>query len=212
MAIEVEARFRAENSEVFGRLAAMDRLGEAELGPAVTVDETDAYLDTADRALGAERWACRLRHRQGRHTLSLKGPPAAGTGGWLHRRPELEGPATGERVPDRWPPSEARDLLDRLRAGRPLVEVLSLRQRRAEREVILHGRRIGVLTLDDVIVVAGGGEMGGFGIVELELAAGPAGDEAALPALAAELAADPGLAAEPRSKLERALELAGARR
>lgn len=211
MAIEVEARFRVEDQEALAMLAAMDRLADADLGAAVTVDETDSYLDTADGALGAERWACRLRRRHGRHTLSLKGPAAAGAGGWLHRRPEVEGPATGEPVPERWPPSEARDLLDRLRGGRPLLERLALRQLRTEREVILHEHRIGVLSVDDVTVVVGGAELGGFGIVELELAASLAGDEADLPALAAALADIRGLAAEPRSKLERALELAAAR-
>lgn len=208
MAIEVEARFRVEDPEALDRLAAMDRLGDADLGVAEEVDETDSYLDTADGALGAERWACRLRRRHGRYTLSLKGPAAAGAGGWLHRRPEVEGPATEEPVPERWPPSDARDLLDRLRGGRPLVERLVLRQVRTEREVMLHGHRIGILSADDVTVVVGGDEVGGFGIVELELAPSLEGDEGALPALAAALASIGGLAAEPRSKLERALELA----
>jgi inorganic triphosphatase YgiF len=208
MAIEVEARFRVEDPEALDRLAAMDRLGDAHLGVAEEVDETDSYLDTADGALGAERWACRLRRRHGRHTLSLKGPAAAGAGGWLHRRPEVEGPATEEPVPERWPPSDARDLLDRLRGGQPLVERLALRQVRTERDVVLHEHRIGILSADDVTVVVGGDEVGAFGIVELELAPAMAGDEGALPALAAALAAIGGLAAEPRSKLERALELA----
>lgn len=211
MTIEVEARFRVEDPEALDRLAAMDRLGDADLGAAVTVDETDSYLDTADGALGAERWACRLRRRHGRHTLSLKGPAAAGAGGWLHRRPEVEGPATEQPVPERWPASEARDLLDRLRGGRPLVERLALRQVRTERAVILHEQRIGVLSVDDVTVVVGGKEIGRFGIVELELAPSAAGDEQALHSLAASLAAIRGLSAESRSKLERALELAAGR-
>lgn len=209
MALEIEARFRVEDPGALDRLAAMDRLGDADLGAADEVEEVDSYLDTADGALGAERWACRLRRRRERHTLSLKGPAAAEAGGWLHRRPEVEGPATEEPVPERWPPSDARDLLDRLRGGRPLVERLALRQTRSEREVMIHGHRIGVLSVDDVIVVAGGNEVGRFGIVELELAPSLGGDEEALPALAAALAAIGGLAPEPRSKLERALEMAG---
>jgi len=211
MAIEVEARFRVEDPEALDRLAEMDRLGDADLGAAVAVDETDSYLDTADGVLGAERWACRLRRRHGRHLLSLKGPPEGGAGGWLHRRPEVEGPATEEPDPERWPPSEAHDLLDRLRRGRPLVERLALRQLRTERGVSLHGHPIGVLSVDDVTVVVDGDEVGRFGIVELELAPSLAGDEEALPPLAAALASIQGLAAEPRSKLERALQLAGAR-
>jgi inorganic triphosphatase YgiF len=89
------------------------------------------------------------------------------------------------------------------------VERLRLRQTRAEREVMVHGHRIGILSVDDVTVVTGGHEVGRFGIVELELAPSLSGDEEALPALAAALAEIEGLAAEPRSKLERALEMAG---
>lgn len=212
MAIEVEARFRVENPEALEHLAAIRHLADAELGPAVGADETDRYLDTADGRLGAERWACRLRHRGGRHAVSLKGPPGAGTAGWLHRRPELEGPATEAAIPEQWPPSPARDLLDRLRSGQPLEERLTLRQRRVERDVRHRGHRIGVLSLDEVTVVAGGGEVGRFGIVELELDAGSVEREHALRTLASALAAIPGLAAEPRSKLERALDLLGSAR
>lgn len=211
MAIEVEARFRVEDPGALRRLDDMERLADAHLGAARGVDETDSYLDTADGALSAERWACRLRQRHGRHVLSLKGPPEEGAGGWLHRRLEVEGPATAEPVPERWPPSEALDLLDRLRGGRPLLERLALRQRRTERSVSLGGRGVGVLSLDDVIVAVAGDEVGRFDIVELELAPSLAGDESTLPALAGALASIPGLVPEPRSKLERALELAAAR-
>jgi inorganic triphosphatase YgiF len=209
MAIEVEARFRVEHPPAVDLVASMDRLADAELGAADAVEETDVYLDTADGALAAARWACRLRHRRGRHTVSLKGPAVDGTGGWMHRRPEVEGPGTAEPVPDRWPPSEARALVDRLRSGRPLIERLTLRQVRVERTASLGGRPVGILSVDDVAVVRDGTVIGRFGIVELELAGAHVDDEAALPGLAAALSAVPGLAAEPRSKLERALELIG---
>jgi inorganic triphosphatase YgiF len=209
MPIEVEARFRVEDPPAVDTVASMDRLGAAELGAPNAVEETDVYLDTTDGALAAARWACRLRHRRGRHTVSLKGPPADGTGGWMHRRPEVEGPATAEPVPDRWPPSEARGLVDRLRSGRPLIERLTLRQTRVERTAILGGHPVGILSVDDVSVVRDGTVIGRFGIVELELTAGHTDEEGALSGLAAALAAVPGLVAEPQSKLERALEMAG---
>jgi inorganic triphosphatase YgiF len=210
MAIEVEARFRVTDPEAIHRLAAMDRLGNATLGPPTSFEETDAYLDTAGAALGAARWACRLRRRGARVTVSLKGPPEAGTGGWLHLRPEVEGPATDELDPERWPPSDARDLLDRLRAGHPLRERLTLRQRRTERSVTVAERPVGVLSVDDVTVVRNGHDVDRFAIVELELAAGgAAGGSGELTALAGALAAVGGLVPEPRTKLERASEPAG---
>lgn len=207
MANEVEARFRVEDPEALDRLAVMPLLGPAHLGPPADIEEIDEYLDTADTALAAARWACRLRRRGRTVIVSLKGPPSAGTQSWLHRRPEVEGPATEEPVPERWPPSEARDLLDRLRGGRPLLVRLTLRQLRRERDVAVGSRRLGVLSLDAVTVVAAGRSVGRFGVVELELA-----DDGPLPAqwlvaLAAQLAAFDGLVAEPRSKLERALEM-----
>ena len=210
MAIEVEARFRVSELEAFDRLASMDGLGHASLGPATAFEETDAYLDTADGALGTARWACRLRRRGTRVTVSLKGPPEAGTGGWLHLRPEVEGPATAEPDPERWPASEARELLDRLRGGRPLQEQLTLRQRRIERSVTVAERRVGVLSLDDVTVVRDGRDVDRFAIVELELTDdGGAAESAELASLADALAAVGGLVPEPRTKLERANEPAG---
>jgi inorganic triphosphatase YgiF len=205
MAIEVEARFRVTDPAAVAHLSDIPRLGAAELGPPTAFEETDAYLDTADGVLAAARWACRLRQRNGVAIVSLKGPPESGTGGWLHRRPELEGPATPEPDPEGWPPSEARELLDRLRAGRPLVVRLRLLQYRIERRATVNGAPTGVLSLDHVTVLGPTGVVGTFRIVELELA-----DRAAaphLPLLAVALGALDGLAAEPRSKLEHALEL-----
>ncbi len=207
MAIEVEARFRVTDPSAVASLSDTSHLGEAELGPPTAFEETDAYLDTADGALEAARWACRLRQRRGIAIVSLKGPPESGTGGWLHRRPELEGPATPEPVPERWPPSNARTLLDRLRGGNRLVVRLTLRQHRTERVVTVDGVSAGVLSLDDVTVLGPDGPVGSFGIAELELADGATAER--LPALAEALAAIDGLEAEPRSKLESALELMG---
>jgi inorganic triphosphatase YgiF len=209
MAIEVEARFRVTDPEAIARLASMTRLGAAELGTATRAQELDEYLDTAGGALAAAGWACRLRQRGGVAIASLKGPPDAGTGGWLHRRPEVEGPAIADAPPEVWPPSDARRLLDRLRGGQPLVVRLTLRQQRTEREVTADSQRLGVLSVDDVTVVEQGHTVGGFGIVELELAVDGVPASVALSELAAALAAVEGLVAEPRSKLERAIELVG---
>jgi hypothetical protein len=88
----------------------------------------------------------------------------------------------------------------------PLAERLRLDQRRTERAVLIDGGpALGVLTLDRVRVAAGSIDLGRLFIVELEL--NPASDraEAQLGAMAAVLAATPGLAAEPRTKLEHAL-------
>lgn len=206
MSTEVEARFWASGPRPLASLASVPRLGPAELGPADTSAEVDVYLDTADGALARARWACRHRTRDGRVTLSLKGPPDPDTGGWLHRRRESEGPATESRDPAAWPASPARDLLERLSGGAPLIERFVLAQQRVERAVSHGAHRIGTLSLDTVDVGHEGATLGRLYVVELELTAGT-DDESILDPLASELAAVPGLGPEPRTKLERALAL-----
>ncbi len=207
MAVEVEARFSAAGRDALDRLAARASLGGATLGPARTVLEVDRYLDTADGRLASARWACRLRSREEITTLSLKGPPDVPVTGWLHRRPEVEGPVSSDAEPDAWPPSAARDLLLRLSGGAALVERLRLLQERTERAVTLDGRVVGTLTLDAVTAQRGEERLGEMHIVELEIQAGGDADRDLAP-LAEALAMEPDLTAEPRTKLELALELA----
>lgn len=206
---EVELKYAA-TPEALIELSGATQLGTASLGTGIVNDETDAYLDTAAHHLATAGWACRLRTRRvagaSRTFVSLKGPSAAAAGA-LHRRPEVEGPAIDDPDPASWPASRARDLLDRLRDGDDLLPRVMLEQRRLERAVLVDGKRIGTLSLDDVTVLHHGERLGSFGAVELELATGS--DEQLLDGLAAALAARPGLVADERSKLEHALALAG---
>jgi inorganic triphosphatase YgiF len=207
MALEVELKMRAD-AEALEALAVLPRLGSADLGPAQAVDELDQYLDTADEALAAARWACRLRTRQGRRWISLKGPAEHPAGDAVHRRPELEGPAPDDpHAPAAsWPDSPARDLVLRLAGAEPLREILRLRQQRVERRVTVDGQRVAILSLDRVDVEQDGRPLGEMRIVELELEAGidPAASHEVMEAL---LERD-GLRPEPASKLERAQEMA----
>ena len=204
-ALEIELKYAATPAAL-AALADAERLGPALLGATVVNDETDRYLDTPDRRLSAAAWACRLRTRRvkgvARTFVSLKGPaePAVAE---MHRRPEIEAEAPDDPDPGAWPPSSARELVDRLRAGGPLVEFVGLAQLRRERPVVVDGRRIGTLSLDDVTVVRPDAVLGRFGAVELEL--GRIGDDDLLDALARDLAAIPGLRADGRTKLEHAL-------
>jgi inorganic triphosphatase YgiF len=207
MPVEVEAKFRARSPEPLAALSSEATLGAAVLGPARTIDEVDIYLDTPDGRLAAERWACRLRDRGREFRLSLKGPEQASRRGSIHRRLELEGPATASYDPSAWPPSGARDELDRLRGGQELTERLRLRQRRVERPVLLRGEELGTLSLDTATISHAGADLGDpLHLVELELHADDPAAVAELERLAAALEARPGLEADPRTKLEHALE------
>jgi inorganic triphosphatase YgiF len=203
---EVEAKLQAGDPAPLDALSSETTLGGATLGPARTVDETDRYLDTVDGRLDAARWACRLRTREGAVRVSLKGPTEGPEPGWLHRRPEIEGPATDSSDPADWPPSEARGELERLSGGAPLIERLRLHQQRTERAVHVGGRRVATLSLDRVAIARGAQKAGELFIVELELTDADALAPDALQRMADALAARPGLVPDPRTKLEHALE------
>ncbi len=207
MPAEVEAKFRADGPGALDALAKRPGLADASLGPARTVVEQDRYVDTADRRLAAEGWACRLRTRDGSVRVSLKGPHTTGGAGWLHSRSEVEAPATASLDPADWPPSEARDLAAGLSGGASLAEVFRLDQRRTERPVSIDGRSLGVLSLDVAAISTADRAFGELHAVELELDAGADPESgAALARIAGELAAIPGLTADPLTKLEHALE------
>ena len=212
MPTEIEAKFRADDDAPLTILQEADRLGPSTLAAGRTVDEIDVYLDTERGDLAAARWACRLRSREGQIRVSVKGPAQVVDDAWLHRRLEVEGPASEDPDPAGWPPSEARALVDQLRQGGALVERFRLRQRRTERQVRVRDRELGTLTLDRAIVEHRGGPIGPLHVVELELAdASTPEDQHLLGELAAALGAVQGLVPDARTKLEHALEMIGRR-
>jgi inorganic triphosphatase YgiF len=203
--LESELKFLAADERPLRELAERRRLGPALLGPSTIAVELDRYLDTADLRLAAARWACRLRTRDGRAVLSLKGPAGHDPGDLVHRRPELEGPAGPGLDPHAWEPSAAKKRLLAMSGGAPLVERFVLEQQRTERAVSVDGRQVGSLSLDLVRVLFASVELGQLLVVELEFRPGPV--DAAAPDLTDALLAVPGLAIDPLSKLEHALAM-----
>jgi inorganic triphosphatase YgiF len=202
--IESELKYLAADERPLLHLATADRLGPARLGTPSTLAELDRYLDTADLRLASVRWACRLRTRDGRTIVSLKGPAEHAAGDPLHRRPELEGPAGSSLDAAGWPASEARDRLRALAEGQPLAERFRLAQDRTERSVTVGGEAVGILSLDRVRVLRGGREHGRLQAVELEFASGVGSDFDHRP-FATVLSGVAGLTPDPMSKLEHAL-------
>jgi inorganic triphosphatase YgiF len=206
MPVEVELKYRAAGPGPLRVLATTPALGRAMLGDPSAIEELDRYLDTVDERFSASAWACRLRSRAGTTRLSLKGPAEDGTSGALHRRLEIEGPATDDLDPAAWPESEARDLVDSIRRGRPLVERFRLHQLRTERSVTLDGIDLGILTLDVVDIEAHGESLDRLHVVELELRGDAIGTDASrLAEMNGGLAAVDGLQPEDRTKLEHAI-------
>lgn len=204
---ESELKLRADSDAPLAELAVIERLGPARLGKGRTVEELDRYLDTVTLRLAALGWACRLRHREGAVSLSLKGPAEHEPGAPLHLRPELNGPATQEVDPAAWPPSTARDRLVAMTAGEPLVERFRLAQARTEREVRWGPKRIGTLSIDRVLVLHQGVELGTLSLVELELEPIAAAAGLDPEPLSRALQRISGLRLDPLSKLEHALDM-----
>ena len=208
--VEFELKYWAADERPLNALAEATGVGPAELGPPRGVDETDRYLDTADLRLAAVRWACRLREREGRTVVSLKGPAEHGAGDVVHRRSELEGSAGQGLEPAGWPPSEARDLLVDLAGGAPLLERFTLAQHRIERRVTSAGASVGLLSLDRSHVLLRATELGLLRVVELEFSSEALGAGLDPAPFATALDALPGLVHDPLTKLERALALVAA--
>lgn len=210
--VELELKYRADDATPLQALAAIATLGPTRLGPPETVDELDRYLDTPDLLLAAAHWACRLRTRGGRTTISLKGPARHAAAEALHQRFEVEGPGGSGIDPEQWLPSPAREVLLQLAGGRAaaetaLAERFTLAQRRTERAVLSRGRQVGLLSLDESTVLQDGAPRGTLFMVELELEIDQPLDEPLAAELDAALAAVPGIRADPLTKLEHALAL-----
>jgi len=201
--VEVELKFHMTGTAAGERLIAADDLaGFRPLAPATTIVIEDRYLDTPDGRLAAAGYAGRLRTGAEGTIITLKSLRSAGTGGALHRREEIEGPADGTAPPARWPASAAQARVLELIGDAALGDLVTIRQTRHRRD---YGREEAVveLSVDDVAVIAGGRELERFAELELELREG---DEAALEPLADLLAEIEELIPAETSKLERALE------
>jgi triphosphatase len=108
----------------------------------------DIYFDTHDGRLRAAGLVARLRSEMGRHRVTLKST-ARPVNGAVYRRLEVEGAALPTLVPETWPLSDARILIQAAIAGQPLEVIARLRQRR--RTIVIRRREAAIeLSLDDL--------------------------------------------------------------
>jgi CHAD domain-containing protein/uncharacterized protein YjbK len=166
-----------------------------------THEITDVYFDTADEALKAAGYGARLRTVGSDTMLTLKATIEVGDG--LHRRLELEAPATKALAPDRWPESEARSRVIDVVGARRLIESFVIGQQRRERAIEL-GETTAVVSIDEGEVDYLGVAAGELHHLEVELREGNAAD---LQALARRITSSGIAKAEDRSKLELAKDL-----
>jgi CHAD domain-containing protein len=202
--MEIEAKLAIPNRRAYRALLHLQSLADYALRRAGSVRVHDSYFDTASGRLLAGGYACRLRSMGGGLLLTLKG--LGGAEGAIHRRPEHEVrlPAW-DPDPATWPEGAARSAALELTGGETVQPLVELVQQRVLADVMDGDRLVGQLSLDAVRTEAGG-RPASYHELELELA--ESGTEADLARIVEELIITWGLAPEPRSKLERALELA----
>lgn len=199
--IEVELKYRLSDLARGERLLAADALGPFRAtGAAPSLQFEDQYVDTRDGALARAGFAARLRTTRSTLIVSLKSL-GKGTGA-LHRRAELEGPASRSLVPAEWPPSPARSLVLELCGDAPLEERLTIRQLRRRRRLV-SGVAIVELSLDEVDVLLRAEVVERFVELEAELVTGTESDLEPLREL---LEREPGLVPWSTSKLVAAVE------
>lgn len=155
------------------------------------------YYDTRDRALGRRFWTLRRRYENGSSVCTLKIPlPDGSRGEW-----DAELPAIEAAIPVLCSLSGSAELLTLTREG--VVPFCGARFTRLAKTLPLAECTV-ELALDRGSLTGGGQELP-FAEVEVEL---KTGSEAAAAAFAEALAARFGLIPEPKSKVQRATELA----
>lgn len=197
--MEVEAKFKVPDAEVFNRLQMLMQLDTFDLGDAQTRTVEDTYLDSDERHLWHGGYALRRRREERGILMTLKALKGGVPPIW--HREELEILLLNEKPPVYWPTSAIRSRLLDLTEGAPLLPLFSLQQKRFVRPVLEERRRIATFSLDEV-ELAQGRRRERFLVLEMELA--PEGTEEALERLVNSLRERWQLEPTTKSKFERA--------
>ncbi|MBW3622028.1 MAG: CHAD domain-containing protein [Armatimonadetes bacterium] len=199
--MEIEAKYISADPEQIARLLNTTILGDALLLPAPSQRVEDRYYDTPERDLWRAGYAFRTRKLNDVDLVTLKG--RGYTEGPVHLREEYEFECPPDLSPCDWPHEQARELILRIAAEKPLIELLVIRQDRTLRFVQKEARIIAMLSIDEVEMETGDALIEGY-TVEVELMEG--GTPKDLQAMDEHLRGY-GLLPETRSKFEIALAL-----
>ena len=198
--MEIEAKFSVPTIATFQRLQAVEHIAGFSLSAHQVQQVQDTYLDTAERLILANGYACRCRETESEVLITLKGMTRAE--GAIHRRRELEISLETYEPPEAWPESAVRDLVLEMTQAAPLTPLFDLRQTRVFRRMSQGELLVAQFSLDNVRVIAKKRKRNHF---ELEVELAPQGTTTDMAAIISYLQDEWNLQPEPRSKYERAL-------
>lgn len=205
--MEIEAKYVVPGAAALDRLLALEALGDYRLVPRSEEHLADRYLDTPGRDLWRGGYACRVRERDGGQawTICLKG--LGGARGAVHQREEHEVEVPAGSAPADWPEGPVRRLVLRFAPVQFLETLFTLHQHRNVRDAWRESRHVALVSLDRVEIGAGTAHV----TYEMEIELAPGGGMDDLYMLD-KLLRPFGLRPQPRSKFERALQVADAAR
>jgi inorganic triphosphatase YgiF len=201
--MEIEAKFRVDDEQIFPALLHLSSLGPFRLVVAPhPEDQHNVYFDTADRRLRRAQYGLRVRTIGGRRIATLKAAAQVRDG--MYERDEWEADVGGDDDPHAWPAGEVRERVLGLIGEAALAPTLTIRTRRQHIYAERAGARVAELSLDEGDINAGSLQQH-FRELEIELL--KAGERADLDELVGLLRERFVLAPEDRSKLARGLAL-----
>ncbi|MGA7731165.1 MAG: CHAD domain-containing protein [Chloroflexia bacterium] len=216
--METEAKFTVPGEAAFARLRGTGQFGSYERREERTKEVHDRYLDTPALSFLNNGWSLRLRKgKAGDLLITIKGlerhalgdESSEGEAGGIHSRQEYETSVPGLAI-SRWPASEAKQLARGLAAGQPLRDLVSVGQTRTVSLLYDGERAVAELSLDEVAFHSENKQDDASPTAyELEAELLPDGTLADLRALSRIFSEEYGLDAQPRSKFEQALHIAG---
>ena len=198
--MEIEAKFAVPDVATFQQLQAAEHIAGFSLSAHQVQQVRDTYLDTDERRILANGYACRSRETESEVLITLKGLGRAD--GAIHRRTELEISLPSYEPLQDWPESPVRDLVEQMAGGAPLIPLFELRQTRVFRRMSQGELLVAQLSLDNVRVAAGKRRKSHF---ELEVELSPQGTTSDMGSIVTFLQDEWNLVPEPCSKFERAL-------
>ena len=198
--MEIEAKFTVPDVATFQRLQAIEHVAGFSLSAHQVQQVHDTYLDTEERLILVNGYACRRRETESEVLITLKG--LGRVEGAIHRRKELEISLATYEPPEAWPDSAVRDLVLEMTGGALLKPLFDLRQTRVFRRMSQGELLVAQLSLDNVRIIPGQKKRNHF---ELEVELAPQGTTNDMAAIITYLQDEWNLRPEPHSKFEGAL-------